>query len=187
MKVKRRFLFMVALGLALCLTGAPAWGDDFYVIAGGGPSGKILKGQVFKSDTTNTTLGTGTWQKLDSPQWTYTKRSATSYLVITYQDGIMCKRDETILPLYPAPFGIGVSFYQLRVNDNPSVAGAEAGKFFTQTVGTGMNFGAAMGVWSGLPKGDVNLSIWHFNSGSSACIQNGAGWTTNVTVMEIEH
>jgi hypothetical protein len=185
MKVKRSLFVMVVLGLALCLAGAPAWGDDFYVIAGGGPSGKILKGQVFKSDTTNTTLGTGTWQKIDSPQWTYTKRSATSYLVITYQDGIMCKRDETLLPPYPAPFGIGVSFYQLRVNDNPSVAGAEAGKIFTQTVGTGMNFGAATAVWSGLPKGEVTLSIWHFQLDCTSCQTNLYGGT-NVIVMEIE-
>ena len=51
MKVKRRFLFVVALGLALGLTGAPAWGEDFYVIAGGGTSGKVLKTQVFTSTT----------------------------------------------------------------------------------------------------------------------------------------
>ena len=90
MKVKRRFLFVVVLGLALCLAGAPAWGDDFYVIAGGGPSGKVLKTQVFTSSTINDTVGTGDWAKLDSPQWTYTKLSATSYLVITYQDNLQC-------------------------------------------------------------------------------------------------
>ena len=45
----------------------------------------------------------------------------------------------------------------------------------------------ATGVWSELPKGEANLSIWHFNSGCTACSQNGAGWTTSVTVMEIEH
>ena len=56
--MKRRFLVMLVLGLALCLAGAPAWGDDFYVIAGGGPSGKVLKTQVFTSNTTNNTLGT---------------------------------------------------------------------------------------------------------------------------------
>ena len=90
---------MVALGLALCLTGAPAWGDDFYVIAGGGTSGKVLKTQVFTSNTTNNTLGTGTWAKLDSPQWTYTKLSATSYLVITYQDSLWCTGGYEFLPV----------------------------------------------------------------------------------------
>ena len=99
MKVKRHFLFMVALGLALGLAGAPAWGDDFYVIAGGGPSGKVLKTQVFTSNTTNTTVGTDTWAKLDDPQWTYTKLSATSYLVITYQDSIYVHRRLEFLPV----------------------------------------------------------------------------------------
>ena len=88
--MKPRFLFMVVLGLALCLTWAPAWGDDFYVVAGGGPAGKVLKTQVFTSNTTNNTMGTDVWAKLDGPQWTYTKLSATSYLVITYQDSIYC-------------------------------------------------------------------------------------------------
>lgn len=81
---------MVALGLALCLAGAPAWGDDFYVIAGGGTSGKVLKTQVFTSYTQDTTLGTDNWAKLSTPQWTYTKLSATSYLIITYQDSLYC-------------------------------------------------------------------------------------------------
>ena len=74
-----------------------------------GPSGKVLKTQVFTSNTTNNTVGNGTWAKLDSPQWTYTKLSATSYLVITYQD-VLGRTG-------------GFSFYQLRVNDLPSVAG----------------------------------------------------------------
>ena len=169
MKVKRSFLFMVALGLALCLAGAPAWGDDFYVIAGGGQAGKVLKTQVFTSKTQNATLGTNVWEKLSDPQWTYTKLSATSYLVITYQDSIWNQGSTT--------------FYQLRVNDLVDVAGGVA----MLVCNSNWTWYGAMGVWSGLPKGDVNLSIWHFNSGSSACTQNGAGWTTNVTVMEIEH
>ncbi|MBU4231552.1 MAG: hypothetical protein KKD99_04605 [Proteobacteria bacterium] len=170
MKVKRSFLVMVALGLALCLTGAPAWGDDFYVIAGGGPSGKVLKTQVFTSDTTNNTLGTDTWAKLDSPQWTYTKLSPTSYLVITYQDSISSTG--------------GWGFYQLRVNDLASVAGINAALLVASPT---WNIYGATGVWSGLPKGEVNLSIWHWQSGCSACAQGANGWTTNVVVMEIEH
>ena len=170
MKVKRHFLVMVALGLALCLTGAPAWGADFYVVAGGGTSGKVLKTQVFTSNTTNSTLGTETWATLDAPQWNYTKLSATSYLVITYQDSVYCTG--------------GYGYYQLRVNDLVSAAGINGALL----VGTAVwNIRGATGVWSGLPKGEVNLSIWHFNSGSTACTQNGAGWTTSVTVMEIEH
>jgi hypothetical protein len=170
MKVKRHFLVMVALGLALCLTGSPAWGVDFYVVAGGGTSGKVLKTQVFTSSTTNDTLGTGTWAKLDSPLWTYTKLSATSYLVITYQDTINGTG--------------GWSYYQLRVNDQPSVAGVYGPELGTSS----WIIGGTTGVWSQLPKGDVNLSIWHRkDSGCTACSQNAPGLTTNVVVMEIEH
>ena len=174
--MKRRFLFMLALGLALCLTGAPAWGDDFYVIAGGGPSGKVLKTQVFTSHTTNTTLGTGTWAKLDSPQWTYTKLSATSYLVITYQDILACTG--------------GNSFYQLRVNDQPSVAGEGGALLFCSAFNHNYNMAwnacMATGVWPQVPKGDVTLSIWHAQLDCTACTQN-AGAATSVIVMEIEH
>ena len=168
--MKRHFLVMVALGLALCLTGAPAWGEDFYVVAGGGSSGKVLKTQVFTSNTTNNTVGTEYWAELDSPKWTYTKLSATSYLVITYQDSIRC--DD------------GWGFYQLRVNGQASAAGVNAavlvGSSFWQING-------ATGVWQGVPKGNVNLSIWHWQSGCEACAQGANGWPTNVTVMEIEH
>jgi hypothetical protein len=184
MKVKRRFLFMVAWGLALCLTGAPAWGgDDFYVIggrgasgAGVGASGKVLKTQVFTSNTTNNYLGAWSWDKLSSPQWTYTKLSATSYLVITYEDSLSLQCTS-----------VGLSVYQLRVNDQPNVAATSI--LFLR----GTNFNSnpwnilgATGVWFGLPKGDVNLSIWHMQSGCTACAQGADGWTTNVVVMEIE-
>jgi hypothetical protein len=170
MKVKRHFLVMVALGLALCLTGAPAYGDDFYVIAGGGSSGKVLKTQVFTSNSQNNTVGTDTWAKLDDPQWTYTKLSPTSYLVITYQDSLKCNP------------GYGV--YQVRVNDLVNVAGENAAMLVGSVT---WNLWGATGVWSGLPKGNANLSIWHRQSGCTACVQNFGGFTTNVTVMEIEH
>jgi hypothetical protein len=169
MKVQRHFLFMVALGLALCLATAPASAEDFFVVAGGGTSGKVLKTQVFTSHTTNDTLGTSNWEKLDSPQWTYTKLSATSYLVITYQDCIHGTG--------------GWSYYQLRVNDQPSVAGAWGALLATPS----FNIYGTTGVWLGSPKGDVNLSIWHTQSGCTDCAQNYGGFTTNVTVMEIEH
>jgi hypothetical protein len=168
--MRRRFLFMVVLGLALCLMGAPAWGDDFYVIAGGGPSGKVLKTQVFTSNTTNPTVGNDSWARLDSPQWSYTKLSATSYLVITYQDSLWCDS--------------GNSFYQLRVKDQPSVAGINGAVLLCNL---GWKIYGATGVWTGLPKGEVDLSIWHFQSGCTACQQGAGGWATSVTVLEIEH
>jgi hypothetical protein len=175
MKMKRHFFLMAALGLALCLTGVPAWGEDFYVIAGGGSSGKVLKTQVFTSNTVNKTLGTITWAKLDSPQWSYTKLSATSYLVITYQDILACTG--------------GNSFYQLRVNGQPSVAG-EGGALllcsaFYNTYNMAWNACMATGVWPQVPKGEVILSIWHLQIDCTACTQN-AGSTTTVIVMEIE-
>jgi len=173
--VKRSFLVIVALGLALCLTWASAWGDDFYVIAGGGPSGKVLKTQVFTSATQNKTLGTSDWAKLDSPLWTYTKLSATSYLVITYQDNLACTG--------------GYSAYQLRVNDQPSVAGAGAAQLFCCAYYNNYNMAwntcMATGVWTGVPKGDVPLSIWHAQLDCTECKQN-PGATTTVIVMEIE-
>jgi hypothetical protein len=167
--MKRHFLFMVALGLALCQAAAPAWGGDFYVIAGGGTSGKVLKTQVFTSNTTNDTIGHNFWEKLNSPQWTYTKLSATSYLVITYQDSIQCDG--------------GWGFYQVRANDMVSVAGSNAALLVGN--GTWKIIGAT-GVWSNLPKGEVMLSIWHWQSGCTSCFQGANGWTTNVTVMEIQ-
>jgi hypothetical protein len=167
--VNRHFLFMVALGLAFCLAGAPAWGDDFYVVAGGGSSGKVLKTQVFTSNTTNNTLGTEIWEKLSTPQWTYTKLSATSYLVITYQDSIWCSG--------------GYGSYQVRANDQFNVAGGNAAVLVCNNT---WFYQGTTGVWSGLPKGGVNLSIWHWQLGCTACEQNSGGWTTNVTVMEIE-
>jgi len=171
MKVKRRFLFVVALGLALGLAGAPAHADDFFVIAGGGPSGKVLKTQVFTTFNTGAHfyLGTSNWAKLDNPQWTYTKLSPTSYLAITYRDTI-----------YGTP---SWSEYQLRVNNLPSVAGAD-GAFLA--VASGWHVSEANGVWSGLPKGDLNLSIWHRQFSCTDCAQGNGGFTTSVTVTEIE-
>jgi hypothetical protein len=170
--VNRRFLFVVVLGLALGLAGAPAWGDDFYVIAGGGTSGKVLKTQVFTSHSSSpdVNLGTSSWAKLDDPQWTYTKLSPTSYLVITYHD-----------TMYGAG---GWSYYQLRVNDLPGVAGGESAYL---AVCNNWNVSGANGVWSGLPQGDLNLSIWHRQYGCTYCARSNGGFTTSVTVMEIEH
>ncbi len=170
MKVKSRFLSMVAVGLALCLMGAPAWGEDFYVIPTGGTTGKVLKTQLFINNTPNNTLGTNAWAKLDSPQWIYTKVSATSYLVVTYQDTLQCTG------------GFGV--YQVRVNDQVNVAGEYAAVLVCNNT-WGM-YGTT-GVWSGLPKGELNLSIWHWQSGCTDCQQDPGGWTTNIVVTEIEH
>lgn len=168
-------IWLLAL-FALVLLGGSARADEgFYVIAGGGRAGKVLKTQVFTNSTTNTTLGTLYPAKLDSPQWTYTKLSATSYLVITYQDCLYCGNSS----------GLGYGVYQVRVNDLPSVAGY-AGAVLLSSGPNGLDIKSTTGVWSGMPKGDLNLSIWHFQVSCDWCAQGAYGWTTTVTVMEIE-
>ena len=55
---------LLALIATLLLNVSPAFADDgFNVIAGGGPSGKVLKTQVFTSNTQNNTLGTDSWAR----------------------------------------------------------------------------------------------------------------------------
>ena len=164
---------LLALIATILLNISPAFADDgFYVIAGSGPSGKVLKTQVFTSNTQNNTLGTNSWAQLSDPQWTYTKLSATSYLVITYQDNIWCTG------------GLGAySFYQVRVNRLVNVAGENAAMLVASG---GWNLSGTTGVWSGLPKGEVNLSIWHCQTSCTASTQNPSWLTTNVMVMEIE-
>jgi hypothetical protein len=156
--MKHLAILLAVMGLTLGLVAGPAGGDDgFYVIAGGGPSGKVLKTQVLTSTSQNTTVGDNNWAKLSTPQWTYTKLSATSYLVITYQDTLNYNNIS------------GSSLYQLRANDQPSVAGQGAAQLICPPKGPNNTLDlscSATGVWSGLPKGDVNLSIWHRLTGS---------------------
>jgi len=179
--MKRLMLLTAVLGLGfLCLVGGQAWGDDgFYVIAGGGPSGKVLKTQVFTSSTQDITLGNNDWTKLSAPQWIFTKVSPTSYLVITYQDML-------------GALGTGApsasSMYQLRVNDQPSPAGPSAAMLacIPSNYYIYSSYGATA-VWSGLPKGDAALSIWHRQNNCSQCTQNAGPYTTTVLVMEIQN
>jgi hypothetical protein len=182
--MKRLALLTTVMGLALCLLGGAAWGDDgFYVIAGGGPSGKVLKTEVFTSEITDSTLGDGGYAKLPSPQWTYTKVSPTSYLVITYQD---------IVGLSTTATGPGSNVYQLRVNDQPSASMWNGAQLFYQIDPPGLAMGglisgSATGVWFGVPKGDAVLSIWHTSVGCVHNYRNGIGQRTSVIVMEIEN
>jgi hypothetical protein len=182
--MKRLALLTAVMGLALCLLGGAAWGDNgFYVIAGGGPSGKVLKTEVFTSETIDTTLGTGGWEKLASPQWTYTKVSSTSYLVITYQD---------IVGLKTTVSDAGSNAYQLRVNDQPSAAMYNGAQLFYQIEPPGLAMAgrisnSATGVWFGVPKGDAVLSIWHTSVGCMNNYRNDIGQRTSVSVMEIEN
>ncbi len=168
----KRTSLLLALICSVMVTTAPAMADgDFFVVAGGGPSGKVLKTQVLTSLSyiSESNLGTNSWAKLDSPQWAYTKLSPTSYLVITYHDTFNA-------------IG-GWSFYQLRVNDQASVVGQDGAYL---AVYNGWDVSGVTGVWSGLPKGDVNLSIWHRQYGCTYCARSNGGFYTSVTVMEIE-
>jgi hypothetical protein len=169
--MKRLLLLTVVLALCLSLAGGRALGDDFYVISGGG-MGKVLKTQIFTSFSSNSTLGTSAWAKLSSPQWTYTKTSSTSYLIITYQD-----------TLNRVGASDSISLYQLRVNDQPSAVGPH-GAFLQCISGVTAAHGAT-GLWDGLPQGDLNLSVWHRQQGCTDCWQNSGVNTTNVMVMEI--
>lgn len=171
--MKKQYWLLPLVGAVLLNLGLAMANEGFYVIAGGGQAGKILKTQVLTSTTQNLTLGTGSWEKLSSPGWTYQKMSATSYLVITYQD--MLSRNGA---------ADSVSLYQLRVNNQPSVVGQLAGALCCNSSVTSSY--AATGVWEGLPKGDVSLSIWHRQLGCTQCVQNSGVFTTNVMVMEIE-
>jgi hypothetical protein len=168
-----KYWLLLLVFAVLLNTGSAMAVDGFYVIGGGGQAGKILKTQVFTSSSQNLTLGTSSWEKLSSPGWTYHKLSATSYLVITYQD--MLSRTGA---------GDSLSLYQLRVNDQPSVAGQYAAMLTCNGSVTG-SYGAT-GVWEGFPKGDVSLSVWHRQLGCDNCVQNSGVNTTNVMVMEIE-
>ncbi len=175
--MKRWALLTVVMGLALGQTLGLAWGDDFYVISGG-PSGKILNIQVFTSSSQDTTLGNDTWAKLAAPQWTYTKISPTSHLLITYQDTLSAAGTGS-------PFAS--SIYQLRVNDQPSAAGPSAAAL--ACVPSNYNYYSSYGataVWPGLPKGEATLSIWHRQANCSQCTQNAGPGTTNVIVTEVE-
>jgi hypothetical protein len=170
--MKKRICFIAMIAIFL-LNVSPALADDgFYVIAGGGTSGKVLKTQVFTSNTPNTTLGTDVFTKLDSPKWTYTKLSATSYLVITYHDSLDCSP--------------GYGGYLLRVNDSDCIGGWGAAMLLS-TGAIGWNLSGVTGVWSGVPKGEVNLSIWHWQVNCTSCAQAAHYYPTTVTVMEIEH
>jgi hypothetical protein len=159
---------LLAMIVSILLIASPALTEDgFYVIAGGGKAGKVLKTQVFTNYTQDNTLGTEIYAKLPNPQWTYTKLSDTSYLVITYHDSIWST-------------GGGYSIYRLVANDifqeNDPILMSPSLWLFPESTG----------VWSGLPKGDVNLSIWHFQDGCTACEQCAGTWGTKVIVMEIE-
>ena len=136
--------------------------------------GKVLKTQIFTSFSSNFTLGTSDWAKLADPQWTYTKMSSTSYLIITYQD-----------TLWRNGAADSVSLYQLRVNDQPSAVGSSGAMLLCSGALTITTAHGATGLWDGLPQGNLNLSVWHRQQGCNQCIQNAGVFATNVMVMEI--
>jgi hypothetical protein len=173
--MKRKYWLLLSVCAVLLIISLAKADDGFYVIAGGGKSGKVLKTQVFTSTTLDSTVGTDSWARLTTVQWNYTKLSSTSYLVITYQDTLSARF-------------IWVSYYQLRVDDQPSVAGPNGA--LLSCIQDAVGSYSATGVWTGLSKGDHTLSIWHRvvpnNLGETLCQQNWPSNTTSVIVMEIE-
>ena len=175
-RIMARVGVLVLAVFTLAVPSTRSFADDgFYVIAsGGGTKGRILKTEVFTSNYIDNTPGTETWEKLPAVQWSYTKMSPTSKLIITYQD---CLRSWSLS--FDA-----LSAYQIRVNDLSSDAGANAA--YLSCVGSA----SVTGVWSNIPAGTATLSIWHIwknmNPSTDSSTRNYAGMITTVIVTEIE-
>ena len=149
-------------------------------------SGAIINMQVFVSNNIDETLGNGSMTKLPSPLWTYNKISSTSTLRINYQDSVTHKGlDE------------GTCQWQLRVDDQPSphplcdpLNPGIACLSFTTPLIVASNVTSisldSSGLFRGLAAGDHEISIYQRSAGATRCIRNSGGFTTTVTVEEIE-
>ena len=149
-------------------------------------SGSIINMQVFVSNNIDETLGGGLMTKLSSPIWTYNKISSTSTLRINYQDSIAHRgMDE------------GTCQWQLRVDEQqsphplcdplyPSIACMSLTTpliVASNVVNISLN---SSGLFRGLTSGDHEISIYQRSVGATQCIRNSGGYTTTVTVEEIE-
>jgi hypothetical protein len=175
--MKRRMIAIIVVALAVfswVSMDNPTLADDgFYVVAsGGGTKGRVLKTQIFNWGI-DTTTGSVSWERLANPSnWIYTKISATSKLVIAYQDSAAVTLS-----------GTGFSLYQIRVNDLYSDAGLNSNTIACST--STVNSYSTTGIWSNLPQGEVTLSIWHRQYSCVACTR-GSVVIGNVLVTEIE-
>jgi hypothetical protein len=149
-------------------------------------SGTIINMQVFVSNDIDETLGNGLMIKLSSPHWTYSKISSTSMLKITYQDAVTHKGIDE-----------GTCQWQLRVDDQPSPhplcdplnPGIACLSLTTPLIVasnvTSISLNSS-GLFRGLTAGDHEISIYQRSVGATQCIRNSGGFTTTVTIEEIE-
>jgi hypothetical protein len=149
-------------------------------------SGTIINMQVFVSNNIDETLGNGMMTKLSTPVWTYNKISSTSTLRINYQDSVTNKgMDE------------GTCQWQIRVDDQPSphplcdplnpgiACMSLTSPLIVVSNVTSISLNSS-GLFRGLIAGDHEISIYQRSVGATQCIRNSGGFTTTVTVEEIE-
>jgi hypothetical protein len=149
-------------------------------------SGAIINMQVFVSNNIDETLGSGLMTKLPSPLWTYHKISSTSTLRINYQESVTHKGVDA-----------GTCQWQIRVDDEqsphplcdplyPSIACMSLTTpliVVSNVANISLN---SSGLFRGLAAGDHEISIYQRSAGATQCVRNSGGFTTTVTVEEIE-
>jgi hypothetical protein len=149
-------------------------------------SGSIIKMQVFVSNDIDETLGNGTIAKLPSPVWTYNKISSTSTLRINYQESVTHKGVDA-----------GTCQWQIRVDDQQSphpqcdlLYPSVYCMYFNTPLIVASNVTSlslnSSGLFRGLAAGDHEISIYQRSVGATQCVRNSGGFTTTVTVEEIE-
>jgi hypothetical protein len=142
--------------------------------------------QVFVSNDIDETLGSGLMTKLSAPIWTYNKISSTSTLRINYQDSVTHKGIDE-----------GTCQWQIRVDDqqsphplcdplNPGIACMSlTTPLIVVSNVTSISLNSS-GLFRGLAAGDHEISISQRSVGASQCVRNSGGFTTTMTVEEIE-
>jgi hypothetical protein len=149
-------------------------------------SGTIINMQVFVSNDIDETLGSVLMTKLTSPIWTYHKISSTSTLRINYQDAVAHKGVEE-----------GTCQWQIRVDNqqsphplcDPLSPGVACMSLTTPLIVVSNVTSISLtssALFRGLPAGDHEISVYQRSVGATQCLRNSGGFTTTVTVEEIE-
>jgi len=156
----------LAVAILVCITLVLVW-----------PSKRVhatlLNTVVFTAEFIDNTLGTSTFAPLPSPQFTYTKLSDTSVLKLTYQDTLSGS----------GPATGWVCNYQARVDGNTGDPGTDSTPPILTTSTSFTNSYGSAGIFSGLPSGDHQISIWQRNVGATQCVRNSGGYVTTVIVV----
>lgn len=149
-------------------------------------SGTILNIKVLVSNNIDETLGSSSMTKLPAPTWTYHKISSTSTLRISYQESVTHRGLEE-----------GACQWQIRVDDQQSLhpkcdplSPSVYCLYFNAPLILASNVTSlslsSSGLFRGLAAGDHEISIYQRNVQATRCIRNSGGFTTTVTVEEIE-